>query len=618
MPLLEIIQNLIHKLEAGAGARFFRITALLLVVVALSMRYDFHAYRNLATPEGMDAAQLARNISEGKGYTTLFIRPLSLYLMQKHNGTGTPLSLTNVNSDFARLKTTHPDLANPPVYPVLLAGLMKVLPFHYPVELKKSFWSENDDTGRMPGGRKFSRYQPDFLIAVFNQILLMAAVVLTFFIARKLFDAGVAWLSAILMIGCELLWRFSVSGLSTMLLLVVFLGLTWCILKIEEIAREPQPRPNRLLELAVMAGVLTGVGALTRYAFGWTIVPVVAFLVLFSGQKKTPHALAALGAFVLVLGPWVIRNLAVSGTPFGTAGFAAAETTPLFPQFQLERSVHPDFRNLHLLMPYLHKLVANSQGILTNDLTRLGGSWATLLFWAGLLLSFRSIAARRLRYFLLLCLGTFIVVQALGQTQLSAESPEVNSENLLVLLAPLVFIYGVSFFFTLLEQMVLPAFQLRYAITAAFVMLSCLPMIVALLPPKTDPVVYPPYYPPDIQKVSGWMNENELMMSDVPWAVAWYGQRQCVWLTLDWQDEFSAIDKNMKPIQALYLTPQTMDGKFVSEWMEGSERSWGSFLLQTLDDKRVPVNFPLTRAPTGFLPERLFLTDRERWKPAPQ
>ncbi len=28
----------------------------------------------------MDSAQLARNIADGKGYTTLFIRPFSLYL----------------------------------------------------------------------------------------------------------------------------------------------------------------------------------------------------------------------------------------------------------------------------------------------------------------------------------------------------------------------------------------------------------------------------------------------------------------------------------------------------------------------------------------------------------
>jgi hypothetical protein len=608
MPLADIIQQLIHKLEVGAGPRFFRITALLLAFVALAMRYDFHAYRNLATPEGMDTAQLARNISEGKGYTTLFIRPLSLYLVQQHSEAGTPLALTNANFDFAHVKTAHPDLANPPVYPVLLAGLMKVLPFHYTVDLKGSFWSENG---------KFGRYQPDFLIAVFNQIVLVAAIVLTFFLARKLFDAGVAWLSAILMIGCELLWRFSASGLSTMLLLVIFLALAWCILKIEEMAREPQPRMNRLLGLVAAAGVLTGMGALTRYAFGWTMIPVVAFLVLFSGQKKVLHTLVALGAFVLVLAPWVIRNFAVSGTPFGTAGFAAVETTLLFPQFQLERAIHPDFGHLVWLKPYLYKLTDNGLDIFNNQLPRLGGSWATLLFWAGLLLSFKSVAVRRLRYFLLFCLGTFVVVQALGQTQLSVESPEVNSENLLVLLAPLVFIYGASFFLTLLEQIQLPAFQLRYVVIFGFVVIACLPMRV-LLGGKTSPVTYPPYYPPDLQQTAGWMNENELMMSDVPWAVAWYGQHQCVWLTLNTQDDFNAVNDWMKPVQALYLTPETMDGRFVSDWVKARDNSWGSFILEVMKQSQIPPGFPLRIAPKGFLPERLFLTDRERWKLAPQ
>ena len=608
MPLLEIIQYVIHKLETGAGARFFRVTAVLLTILALTLWYDAHAYRNLTTPEGMDAAQLARNIAEGKGYTTLFLRPLSLYLVQAHSEAGTPLSLTNANFDFAHVKSAHPDLANPPVYPVLLAGLMKILPFHYAVDLKKPFWSDNG---------KFSRYQPDFLIALFNQILLVAAIVLTFFLARKLFDAGVAWLSAILMFGCELLWRFSVSGLSTMLLLAIFLGLTRCILKIEEIASEPQPRANRLLVLVVAAGVLTGVGALTRYAFGWTIVPVVVFLILFSGQKKALHALVALGAFALVLAPWVVRNFAVSGTPFGTASFAAAETTQLFPQFQLERAIHPDMGHVLWLSPYLHKLSANGQSILTNNLTRFGGSWATLLFWTGLLLSFRSATVRRMRYFLLLCIGTFVVVQALGQTQLSVESPEVNSENLLVLLTPLVFIYGVSLLLTLLDQIILPMLQLRYLIITAFAALCCLPMIAALLPPKTSPVVYPPYYPPDIQQTASWMGNNELMMSDVPWAVAWYGRRQCVWLTLNAQDDFNTINYWLKPVQALYLTPETMDSRFVSDWVKTRDYSWGGFILQVVTQNQIPPGFPLRIAPKGYLPERLYLTDRERWKLTP-
>ena len=608
MPLRELIQKLIHMSEFGAGSRYLRLIMLGLAVVVLVLVYNLREYRNLATQEAMDSAQLARNIAEGKGYTTLFIRPFSLYLVQKHNEAKHVAATATTNLDFACINyTPHPDLANPPVYPIVLAGLMKVLPFHYPVELKKSFWSNSN---------QFWRYQPDFQIAMFNEVLLLAVAALTFFLARKLFDVNVAWLSALLTLGCELLWRFSVSGLSTMLLMVIFLGLVWCVLRIEEMGREPQPRATRLLGLALAAGVLIGVGALTRYAFGWTIIPVVLFLLFFSGQQRVLHVLAALGAFVIVLTPWVIRNYAVSGTPFGTAGFAFAEGVGAFPRFQLERSVHPDLTHMLWLKVYVQKLLANADDILANGLPRLGGSWASVLFLAGLLLGFRGMAVRRMRYFLLMCLGMFMVAQALGRTQLSDESPEVNSENLLVLLIPLVFCYGVSFFFTFMEQMKLPVSQLRYVIMAVFAALSCLPMIFTLLSSKVSPVAFPPYFPPDIQQTAGWMKEKELMMSDVPWAVAWYGQRQCVWLTLNAQDDFFAINDHLKTVQALYLTPQTTDGRFLSDWLLSSDRNWGNFILGTLQNQ-IPKGFPLQYAPTGFLPERLFLTDRERWKTAP-
>jgi hypothetical protein len=607
MPPSQLIQTLIHKLEVGTGSRHLRYLVLVLVVFTLAFLYDMRAYRNLATPEAMDAAQLARNISEGKGYTTQFIRPFSLYLMQNHNQGKIPLASTNVSPDLAQIKTPHPDLANPPVYPVVLAGLMRVLPFHQTVEVNKSFWSE--------GGR-FSRYQPDFLIAVFNELLLLIVVMLTFFIARNLFDSNVAWLSAILILGCELLWRFSVSGLPTILLLVIFLGLTQFLLELEKHAREPQPRAGRLFGLAVAAGILVGIGALTRYAFGWVIIPVALFLLLFSGQRRWRHTLAAFGVFAIILAPWIVRNELVSGTVFGTAGYAMVEGTFVFPQFQLERSTHPDLSHAVWLAPYFQKLTASARGILTGELLKIGGSWASVLFFAGLFLGFRSLGARRIRYFLLMCLGVFIVVQALGRTQLSETSPEINSENLLVLLVPLVFIFSASFFFTLLEQMILPLRELRYAVIGLFVTLCCLPLFFSIVW-KTAPVVFPPYYPPEIQQTANWMKPDELMMSDVPWAVAWYGDRQCVWLTLDAQTEFFAVNDYVKPVQALYLTPQVMDGKFVSEWMEGGGHSWGAFIFQMLNEKRVPDKFPLVYAAPGFFPERMFLTDSDRWKTAP-
>jgi len=601
----EWVQHLIHKLEVGAGQRVLRITVLGLVVVGLVVWYNLRAYRNFSAPEAMDTAQLARNIADGKGYTTLFIRPFSLYLVQKNNQAKQAGAPVTAGADFAQIQTAHPDLANPPVYPTVLAGLMKVLPFHFEVETKKPFWSEQGH---------FLRYQPDFLIAVFNEILLLAVMALTFLLARKLFDPAAAWLSALLVLGCALLWRFSVSGLSTLLLMIIFLGLTWCMVKVEEVAREPQPRTDWLFILSAVAGALTGVGALTRYAFGWVIIPVMVFLALFGNQRRVWQALVALGAFAVVLIPWVIRNWTVSGTPFGTAGYAIAAGAT-FPAAGLERSAHPDLTYVFSLKPILHKFLANLRGILENDLPKLGGSWAGMLFLAGLLLGFRNMAARRLRYFLLMCLGTFVVFQALGQTQLSLESPEVNSENLIVLTVPLVFIYGGVFFLTLLRQMKLPMAQLHYAVIALFVLVACLPMVFTLLSSRALPITYPPYFPPDIQRTAGWMKENELMMSDVPWAVAWYGHHQCVWLTLNTQDEFNAINYWIKPVQAVYLTPETMDDKLLSECLRGGDSSWGNFLLRALTQSQIASSFPLTHSPSGTagISSGLFLTDRIRW-----
>jgi hypothetical protein len=600
------LQEWIHELEEGAWARYLKLAAFYVSILVLVLVYDFRVYRNFGTLEAMDSAQLARNLADGKGYTTLFVRPFSLYLVQSHNQGDAADALVTVGTDFAKIKTAHPDLANPPVYPLVLAGLMKILPFHYPLDLKGAFWSSDGH---------FWRYEPDFLIASFNEALLLVVVALTFFLARRLFDSSAAWLSAILVLGCELLWRFSASSLSTMLLMLIFFGLTWCVLRIEEAAREPEPPLGRLFGLAIAAGAVAGVGALTRYAFGWVMIPVAVFLILFGGPRRAVCVLAGLAAFLLVLAPWVIRNFAVSGTPFGTAGFAIVEGTATFPGFQLERSIHPDLSSALGAGLYVHKFLVNLRPILQDALPKLGGSWASMLFLVGLLLNFRSAAVRRLRYFLLMCLVVFIVVQALGQTQLSVESPEVNSENLLVLLAPLVFIYGVSLFLTLLDQMALSLRELRYAMKAAFVGFCCLPMIFALLPPRAVPVVFPPYYPPDLQTTAGWMKPDELMMSDVPWAVAWYGQRQCVWLTLNAQDDFFAINDYLKPVHALYLTPETMDAKLASDCLRPPDlHTWGTFVLQAVAQNKIPPGFPLVQAPPGFLPDRLFLSDWARWK----
>ena len=77
------MQEFIHKWELGSGRHHLKTAAALIAMLSLLAVYDLVAYRNFATQEAMDSAQLARNISEGRGYVTHFIRPFSMYLLKR-------------------------------------------------------------------------------------------------------------------------------------------------------------------------------------------------------------------------------------------------------------------------------------------------------------------------------------------------------------------------------------------------------------------------------------------------------------------------------------------------------------------------------------------------------
>jgi hypothetical protein len=154
---------------------------------------------------------------------------------------------------------------------------------------------------------------------------------------------------------------------------------------------------------------------------------------------------------------------------------------------------------------------------------------------------------------------------------------------------------------------------MRYAVIVLLVVVSCQSLIASLLPPKNSPVAYPPYYPPEIQKISGWMHPDELMMSDIPWAVAWYGDRQCTWNTINSQYEYFLLNDNAKHVSALYLTLNTLDGKLFTDCLQGGVDSWGNFVLKTVAANQIPQQFPLKVAPYGLF-SGLFLTDRQRWE----
>lgn len=606
------LQDWIYHWGEGKGSRYLKFFMLFLGVMALAVVYDLRAYKCFSNPKAMELAQLARNLAEGKGYSTDCIRPFDLHLLQQRVKQEADAELRRLPADrqawtpeqrarlerilqAGRLDQPLPDLANPPAYPALLAVFMQLAPFDYDI----------------PGGPGFVRYQPEFLIAILNQTLFFVVVWMTFCLARRLFDSGVAWLTAVALMGAELFWQFSVSGLSTLLLAVVFLTLAWSLVWLEQGAEEFWST-GKLTSIAALAGLALGIGTLTRYSFACMALPAAMFMVAFLGNRRWLLCLVALAVFAAVTAPWLARNYDLCGAFFGSAGYTVHEGTSNFPNTQLPRSLAPDFTHVDSwVLP--SKLVQNLRAILTNDLPRLGGSWVSAFFLAGLLIPFKSPILSRLRAFVLAGLTLFIAAQALARTPASADSPQVSPENLLILFSPLVFMFGVALFFTLLDQARAAAWEARPLLIGGFVLLACAPLVLKLIPPRSSALAYPPYSPPLIQAVARWMEPHEFMMSDIPWAVAWYGQRTCIWLPLNYQGDFEAIHRQ-RPVQGLYLTPQTLDNRFLTQWVQGENQGWGGFIAQSLLRREVPSGFPLVKAYADLFPEHLFLTDRERWK----
>lgn len=596
------LQDIIHKFEVGDGQRYVPIGAGILLFIAVLSIYNLREATGFASVEAMDTGQLAHNISQGEGFTTNFIRPINLGIYKKQH--------PNELDDPMRLKGAHPDLRHAPLYPYILAGAMKLLPFDFSIPRQAE--------------KQFKRYQPEVLIGYLNQAFFIASAIILFFLTRRLFDDAVAWMVVAVFLGTDLLWRFAFSGLSTHLAILLTLALIVCLIKLESGHLTPtphdEPDPNRkerslffYVGLAACCGLLLGALTLTRYSLGWLCLPTILYLAFYmSGRRLATIATVSI-VMLLVISPWLWRNHQLSGRFFGTASYAAYHETTRFPDTELERQLDAEIGTISL-QDSIRKFLRNTSRIAEDKLPNLAGSWLTALFLAGLLVPFSNKTLNRLRVFAVLALITLTVVEASSRSYLSDLSPTINTENQLVVLIPLVFIFGAGLFFLLLDQLDLSFVGANFYMTLLIVLLACLPLIFRLLPPRTSAIAYPPYSPPLIQKVGNWFQPDELMMSDMPWALGWYADQKCLWLTRNLDPDFFAINDQHKPINGLYLTPLTTDGRFLTQMLRKSNWAWGRLHMDIALRKNLPKGFPLLHVDDGFLPDQLILTDWPRWR----
>jgi hypothetical protein len=131
------------------------------------------------------------------------------------------------------------------------------------------------------------------------------------------------------------------------------------------------------------------------------------------------------------------------------------------------------------------------------------------------------------------------------------------------------------------------------------------------LQPRTA-VRWPPYIPSLIAVLNNWMTPQEIVASDMPWAVAWYADRPCVWLpeTIKIISDLSDYNILGAPIHGVYLTPISGTDNTYRDIIRGEYRDWAAVIQRG----GLPTDFPLKWATVdlGIDNECIFLSDHDR------
>jgi len=175
--------------------------------------------------------------------------------------------------------------------------------------------------------------------------------------------------------------------------------------------------------------------------------------------------------------------------------------------------------------------------------------------------------------------------------------------------------YGLAFVLVMWSRLEINIRLVRLAFLTSLFVLSSLPFIDNFLQMMRGPgirVQWPPYVPPYIAIMNTWTKENEVIATDMPWAVAWYADRKSLWLPKTIQDFITLNDyKSLKgSIIGLYLTPVSGNRAFLSDIVKGEYSEWAPFILRNVTAREFPLKVS-TVMPIDN--ECIFYADRDRW-----
>ena len=591
------VQQFVHKLEEGGWVRRVKLVLLLSAIAFLVYLWFFkegNGFKGLTHEKGMEQAVIAREIARGHGFSTKVIRPAALWQFERELG-AFPLEQT-------------PDTFHAPLNPYIEALAFKTMDAANEgikwLARKAEFFDRYTFETVMT--TKMLIFPYDRIIAATQLLFFLLSVLVNYLIARRLFDERLAVFGVGLVLLCEKFWDYAMSGLPQMLMLFIFSGAAYTMLR----AIEAKIASRNALPWLVATASLFGLLAL---AHGLTIWLFVGALI-FSGFYFRPRgrdAAIMLGVFLLFYGPWMIRNERVCGSFVGLGWYSGL--------YQIRGSEAQVMRSMTIPLEGVSPTVFRNkiQGQILSQMNvffdLLGRSLLAPVFFVALLHLFKRLETSVFRWYIIstwLC-GLFgMAVFGLS------EGTSLKANDLHILFVPLMIFYGMALVLVMWTRLDINVKLVRQGFIVLLFVISALPFInqfISLIgQPSPPPVIWPPYVPPYISILAKWTREDEIISSDMPWAVAWYADRKSLWLPMTIHDFIDLNDYNQLKgrIVGLYLTPVTGNQPFISEVMKGEYKEWAPFIMRTVNLK----DFPL-KAITG-LPidgECVYYSDRDRW-----
>ena len=566
------VQQVVHAMEEGSWVSKLRFILLLAGICAVYSIFIFAQFRGLSHSKAMDQAQVARELARGNGFSTKFIRPAGLRQFQMNKG-GIP-------------EGNIPDTYNAPLNPLVNSVFLR---------FTKSTWQMTP---------KDLVYTSDRVIAAFSMLFFLLSVGVNYCIAKRLFDRRLALLGMGLVLVADTFWQFSLSGLPQMLMLLIFSGCTYALVR----ALETRQSGKNTLGWIAMAGALFGLLALTHGLTAWMFFGALIFVaILFRPIGR--DAIVLLAVFMLFYSPWMARNYKVCGSPFGLAPYSG-----LFQirgtESSIMRSMMLNFSDVNPTT-FRNKIQAQLIHQTGNLVNFLGKSLIAPVFFLALLHLFKVPLAGTFRWCILLM--WLMAVAGMCTFGVNGEPGDLQANDLHILFVPLMIFYGLALVLIMWTRLDINVRLVRISFLVLIYVVSAVPLICSLISPPQGRVQWPPYVPPFIAILNSWTSDEEIIASDMPWGVAWYADRRSLWLPNTINDFMALNDYNQLGgrIVGLYLTPVSGNQPFVGEIMNGEYKDWAAFIMRNIGTLK---DFPLRAVtPLPLNGECVFYSDRDRW-----